>query len=308
MRRRILFALLAAAASAVLAGCGPEATPRWTTSSSAPTPKASASGSPVEQLLATYQEIHELRAEVAAKREQMVAKCMEGKGFHVHPAPIAASGAYVSPIPDPKQWQLDAAAVAKDGYGYGTTLIHPAPAEASAPKSAYDKLPKSERTRYEAARDAQPNGCAAQVRKALVGPSPLPGGFGAPSPNDLLTQPVDQAAEDKRVTGMYKAWSACMAKAVYAGLHDTDEAYKMVMRRYGAHGTQPVFTQARQQAEIKQAKADLACRNKVKMPSVMVTVITEKANALLLKDQQWITAWRDDARGQLQRAEAYLAT
>jgi hypothetical protein len=118
---------------------------------------------------------------------------------------------------------------------------------------------------------------------------------------------VDQAAEDKRVTGMNQAWTACMARAGYVGLHDTDEAYKMVMRRYGAHGTQPVFTAARQQAEIKQAKVDLACRTKVKMVSVMVTVITEKATALLLKDQQWIIIWRDDARGQLQRAEAYLA-
>jgi hypothetical protein len=81
----------------------------------------------------------------------------------------------------------------------------------------------------------------------------------------------------------------------------------MVMRRYGAHGTIPVFTAARQQAEIKQAKADLACRTKVAMVSVMVTVITEKATALLRKDQQWINAWRDDARSQVQRAQAYLA-
>ena len=36
----------------------------------------------------------------------------------------------------------------------------------------------------------------------------------------------------------------------------------MVMSRYGAHGTTPVFTAARQQAEIKQAKADLACRSR----------------------------------------------
>jgi hypothetical protein len=297
-----------ALAGAALVACGSgTATPHWSGPSPAPAAKASASGSPVERLLAAYKEIYDLRAQVAAKREQMVAKCMEGKGFHIHPAPVAAPGGYVSPIPDPKQWDLDAAAVAKDGYGYGTTLTRPAPADSSAPKSAYDNLPQSERAEYEATRDAQPNGCAAQVRKALVGPSPLPGGFGAPSPNDLLTQPVDQAAEDKRVTGMYRAWSACMAKAGYAGLHDTDEAYKMVMRRYGAHGTTPVFTAARQQAEIKQAKADLACRTKVKMTSVMVTVITEKATALLLKDQQWIIAWRDDARGQLQRAEAYLA-
>jgi hypothetical protein len=299
--------LLAAAACAVLAGCGPAATPHWSGSSPAPAPKASASGSPVERLLAAYKEIYDLRAQVAAKREQMVAKCMEGKGFHVHPAPIASDAKYVSPIPDPGQWQLVAAVVVKEGYGYGATLTHPAPVDASTPRSEFDKLPRSEQARYEAARDAQPNGCAAQVRTALVGPSPLPAGFGAPSPNDLLTQPVDQAAEDNRVIGMYKAWSACMAKAGYAGLHDTDEAYKMVMRRYGAHGTQPVFTAARQQAEIKQAKADLACRTKVDMPSVMVTVITDKAAALLLKDQQWIIAWRDDARSQLQRAEAYLA-
>lgn len=304
-----LKALLAIAACAVLAGCGPEtATPHWSAPSGSPAPRASASGSPVDRLLATFKEIYDLRAQVAAKREQMVAKCMEGKGFHVHPAPVAAAGAYVSPIPDPKQWELDAAAVARDGYGYGTTLTHPAPPESSAPKTAYDRLPKADRAKYEAARDAQPKGCAAVVRQALVGPSPAPGGFGAPSPNDLLVKPVDQAAEDKRVTGMYKAWSSCMAKAGYAGLHDTDEAYKMVMRRYGAHGTTPVYTAARQQAEIKQAQADLACRTKATMASVMVTVITEKATALLLKDQQWITAWRDDARGQLQRAEAYLTS
>lgn len=298
-------AAVAIAACAVLTGCGPEAAPpQWDQAAS---PKPTASGSPVERLLATYKEIYDLRAKVAAQRELMVAKCMEGKGFHVHPAPIAANAAYVSPIPDPGQWELDAAAVAKEGYGYGTTLTRPAPAESSAPKSAYDKLPKAQRTKYEAARDAQPGGCTAEVRKALVGPSPAPGGFGAPSPNDLLTKPVAQAAEDKRVTTMFKAWTSCMAKAGYAGLHDTDEAYKMVMRRYGAHGTQPVYTAARQQAEIKQAKADLACRAKVQMASVMVTVITEKVSALLLKDQQWLAAWRDDARGQLQRAEAYLA-
>lgn len=304
MRTTALLAFAAVAACAALAGCGPRAaTPHW--SAATPTPKAS--GSPVDRILATYKELYDVRAQVAAKREQMVAKCMEGKGFHVHPTPVVSTAAYVSPIPDPKQWELDPAAVAKEGYGYGTTLTHPAPAESSAPTSAYAKLPEAERTRYEAARDAQPDGCAAQVRKTLVGPSPAPGGFGAPSPNDLLTKPADQAAEDKRVTAMFKSWGSCLAKAGYAGLHDTDEAYKMVMRRYGAHGTIPVFTAARQQAEIKQAKADLACRTKVAMASVMVTVITEKATALLLKDQQWIAAWRDDARGQLQRAEAYLA-
>jgi hypothetical protein len=294
-------------AGAALAACGAgTATPQWSGSSPAPAPKASASGSPVERLLAVYKELVELKAQVAVEREKMIAKCMEGKGFHVHPSPAAVPTTVTSPLPDPKQWTLDAAAVARDGYGYGTTLTHPG-VESSAPKSAFDQLPASERTKYEAARDAQPKGCAALVRQALIGPSPAPGGFGAPSPNDLLTVPAEQAASDKRVTGMFKAWTACMAKAGYAGLHDTDEAYKMVMRRYGAHGTQPVYTAARQQAEIKQAKADLACRTKTKMTSVMVTVITEKATALLLKDQQWLAAWRDDARGQLQRAEAYLA-
>jgi hypothetical protein len=303
---RTKLALLGVLTAVALSACGSSTPPAgWSPATASPQP--SAAQSPVERLLAAYKEIYDLRAQVAVKREQMVAKCMENKGFHVHPAPVAAPGEYVSPIPDPKQWQLDEAAVAKDGYGYGTTLIHPAPAEPSAPKSAFDQLPASERTKYEAARDAQPKGCAALVRQALIGPSPAPGGFGAPSPADLLTVPAEQAASDKRVTGMFKAWTACMAKAGYAGLHDTDEAYKMVMRRYGAHGTTPVFTAARQQAEIRQAKADLACRTKTKMTSVMVTVITEKATALLLKDQQWLAAWRDDARGQLQRAEAYLA-
>lgn len=305
---RIAPLLVVPAAVAALAGCGPAtATPHW--SSATPSPvSASPSGSPVDRLLAAYKELHQLKAEIAVQREQMIAKCMEGKGFHVHPTPVVADAPYVSPIPDGHEWTLDAAAVAKDGYGYGTTLTHPAPPDPSTPKSAYDKLPKSARTKYEATRDAQPNGCAAQVRRALVGPSPAPGGFGAPSPNDLLTTPVDQAYADKKVTTMYKAWASCMAKAGYGGLHDIDEAYKMVMRRYGAHGTIPVFTAARQQAEIKQAKADLACRTKVKMASVMVTVITAKATALLLKDQQWLLAWRDDARGQVQRAKTYLGS
>jgi hypothetical protein len=305
---RIRPVVVVAAACAALAGCGPAhtATPQWSTGSSAAA-KPSATESAADRLLAAYKELHDLKVEIAAKREEMIVKCMEGKGFHVHPAPVLTDAAYVSPIPDATPWTLDPAAVAKDGYGYGTTLTHPAAVEPAAPKTAYDRLPKAERAKYEATRDAQPKGCAAQVRQALIGPSPAPVSFGGPSPNDLLTKPVDQAAADKRVTAMYKSWSSCMSKAGYGGLHDIDEAYKMVMRRYGAHGTIPVFTAARQQAEIKQAKADLACRTKVTMASVMVTVITEKATALLVKDQQWILAWRDDARGQVQRAQAYLA-
>jgi hypothetical protein len=303
--RRFAVALaIAAVLPVAMAGCGPQAAaPQWSAAGS-PSPKPAAAA---PDLVGVYKELIQLKSQVAVQREKMIAKCMAGKGFHVHPNPTAVPAADTSPIPDAHQWQLDAGAVAQDGYGYGTTLTNPAPTETTAPKSAYDKLPKSERTRYETARDAQPKGCAALVRQALVGPSPAPGGFGAPSPNDLLTVPAEQAASDKRVTGMFKTWTACMARAGYAGLHDPDEAYKMVMRRYGAHGTTPVFTAARQQAEIKQAKADLACRTKAKMASVMVTVMTEKATALLRKDQQWLMAWRDDARGQLERADAYLA-
>ncbi|WP_027341280.1 hypothetical protein [Hamadaea tsunoensis] len=303
MRSRLAAALLSMTALAT-AACGPTAAPAWAPSRPGQ-PQASPSGPlTAAGLVAILQETAALNAQVDTERQKLIAKCMAAKGFRVHPAAVSNVPPFRSPLPEPATWTLDKTQAATIGYGYGETLRNPAPSDSPAAKTAFDNLPPAQQRQYATTRDAQPNGCAAQARKTMIGPSPAPVRFGAPSPSDLLTTPVEQASADKRVTTMLSAWSGCMKKAGYAGLHDVDEAYKMTMRRYGAHGEPPVYTRTRELAEIKQAGADARCREQVTMASVMVTVITERATTLLLKYEQWIVAWRDDARQQLERLRA----
>ncbi|MGI5242292.1 hypothetical protein [Dactylosporangium sp. CA-139066] len=261
-----------------------------------------ASASPVAKVLP---EVWSLLDEAEAAKGKAVTRCMELRGFTVHPASPAKAGTqhaadaypYRDGAPTLEQAQ-------RNGYGLQRQPSDETPPPAQA--SAYDRLPQAERDRYQAALGTwaqytladgsklrmRRGGCDEEVMTSMYGD--LQRYFRLVAVAGDMSSRLRSAGEaDERVVAATKRWTSCMAAAGYPGLESVDDAEATaVSYHWPRNAPAPSFEDA-ERNEIALAVADAKCSETSQVDRVLRSAWTEHAQQYLRDHDTEFVALRE---------------
>ncbi|WP_426510173.1 hypothetical protein ACPPVO_05500 [Dactylosporangium sp. McL0621] len=265
-----------------------------------PGPKAS----PVVQVLS---EVWSLLDGAEAAKGKAVTRCMEGRGFTVHPAspakaatrPAADAYPYRDGAPTLEQAQ-------RNGYGLQRQPSGETPSPAQAQASAYDRLPQADRDRYQAALGTwaqytladgsklrmRRGGCDEEVMTSMYGD--LQRYFRLVAVAGDMSSRLRSAGEaDERVVAATKRWTSCMVAAGYPGLESVDDAEAAAVSYHWPHNAPaPSFEDAKRN-EIALAVADAKCSETSQVDRVLRSAWTEHAQQYMREHDTEFVALRE---------------
>lgn len=263
----------------------------------------------------------DLRNQANAALQKVALKCMDGRGFTVHPTqkPLPNIPPQIGSTFMPRITSADAAS---KGYGLGADLRNP-PADTHPPKAndAFSRLPASQQDAYNAAwgqarRFTLPDGtvvgmpmggCDEQATKQLFGDVNNYLRLQTVIGNDENAA-ISQAETDQRVKNATRSWASCMAQAGYSGLDETSAAMDKAMRYYAARGSVPVYSATGQANEIKLAKADATCASSTKVDQITWQVQSSDLSAYRKQHDADFVAYRQLLTQALTKAQQALGS
>jgi hypothetical protein len=268
---------------------------------SATTPDtADGSGLPVQRYLITASEAVEFQD----AQDVLITQCMKGFGFTYVPQRPAPITGIDSDAANMSRRYGVSSLVTIDAYGY-----HAPPAPAQAPPvdeltslsvAEYEVLwghsEKSDSdtvTRTSSGVSIPSGGCMVESAQTFDRLTPTP--QQARLPGQINSDSFTRSQSDPRVVRVIAAWSKCMADSGYTVTSPLD-----VMAPF----TGPLPASA---AEIAEAKADLACKDRTRLIETWDTVETRLENQMIARNKQSFITVAQDLQAGLKVAAQVLA-
>ncbi|MEU8763087.1 hypothetical protein [Streptomyces sp. NPDC048659] len=314
LARHRIGATLAAAALALLTGCGsdpgpaPDGGPQDgpdSTRGAASAPDAASAA----KATAAFGSAKELARQVGAMELQLTRRCMVAKGFTVHPpdpAPVPDGGGPAAPE---GRVSPTAEEAARHGYGAGPdgTGDGAAPQDSTRDRPGpWADLPDAEKLRYTLAKNGDPDrlvsyetgegkfsspsgGCIGETRKTLYGDMPKYLRLMWLADNGMRHEAGREAEGSDAFLKAVGAWSSCMEKAGYGGMKSPTEAIKKAKEYYGGKGggknPDTAAVESGRKQEIAQAKADANCADTTRYDTLWRAAYQKSLTALYVKNE-----------------------
>jgi hypothetical protein len=290
------------AAAALLTGCGGG-------------PDGQATTANAERALAS---IRGQRDELTRLETQLVYRCLDSKGFTVHPpvTPPADAAALTART----RLVAPSVQVAKtEGYGQDPQrrgrLNAP---EAATGQQEWDALPQQTRDAAGQALFGDDSkminveingvtvatgstGCYADVRKQLYGSLKEYLRLSEVAANQINALSADGGSQDPTWVTAKQKWSQCMATAGFAGLRESRDAQKRVASRYDT----ATHAQARR-FEFDIATADATCAADLRLQTIYDEAYSRANKKVLGDNESELVAWSELVSQALHRARIAL--
>jgi hypothetical protein len=257
-------------------------------------------GLPVQRYLITAS----AAVEFQDAQDVLITQCMSGFGFtYIPQRPAPVTGIDSDAANMSRRYGVSSLATI-DAYGYHAP---PAPVQArpvdeltSLTVAEYEVLWGHDEesdsdivTRTSGGVSIPSGGCMGESAQAFERLTPIP--KQAQLPGQINSDSFTQSQSDPRVVAVIAAWSKCMAGSGYTVTSPLD-----VMAPF----TGPLPASA---AEITEAKADLACKDRTHLIETWDTVETQFENQMIARNEQSLTTVAQDLQAGLKVAAQVLA-